>query len=185
MFILSTSTVLADTVSLNYYPKYSINGDAEELDDLTPGDDYTYLSLGESRAFSLKYSSKDQSKNTNTSDTIHFYNWYIDYTTFNLNRYNENSGKYQSITAGLSSLTELYYSNYIRTFYSFGFGIGGSRFVLSDDKYRGAAETSLEAGVVLWKILFLSVGGKYQIIGEPTETMAKASGFSLGVSVKY
>ena len=181
-------TVFADIVSLNYYPNYSINGDEEELDDWTPGDDYTYLSLGQSKAFSLKYSYElKQPNEIDTSENKGSAYIYADYTTFNLdgNKEEIETGKYQSITSGLLILAEPYSNKYIDTYFSLGFGIGGSRFELSENKHRGTAEIFLEVGVSLIKQLYLSVGGKYQVIGQPTETMAEAYGFCMGLSVKY
>ncbi len=182
------TTVFADTVSLIFYPNFNINGDEEELDDWTSGDDYTYLTLDESRAFSLKYSYElGQSIKTNNIENNTSAFIYVDYTTFNLDSNEDQieTGKYQSITGGLSILGDLYSSKYFGTYYSMGLGVGGSRFDLSENEYMGTAELFFDSGVSLFKQLYLSVGCKLQIIGKPTETMADAYGLNMGLSVKY
>lgn len=188
MCFMITSTAFADIVTLNYYPNYNIDGDEEELDDWDANDDYTFLTLDESTAFSLKYSFElgRSIKNDNAKNNGPFY-IYVDYTTLYLdnNKEEKETGKYQSITCGFSIIGEKDYRKNIATFFSSGLGVGGSRFELSENKYTGTAEMFLEAGVSLHKKLYMSVGGKLQIIGRPGETMAGATGLYMGLSVNF
>ena len=187
MCFMMTSTVFADIVTLNYYPNYYIDGDEEELDDWGENDDYTFLTLDDSTAFSLKYALKlGRSNNPDIAQKNVSIFVYADYTKLNLeNNKEDETGKYQSITCGFSILGEKYYNKYFGTSFSSGFGIGGSRFELSESEHAGTFEMFLEGGVSFYKHLYLSVGGKLQIIGLPGETMAEAVGLYMGLSVKY
>ena len=187
MCFMMASTVFADIVTLNYYPYYSIDGDEEELDDWDEDDDYTYLTLDNSTAFSQKYSFELGKSGKTDIDTSHGSIFvYVDYTKLNLeNNKEDETGKYQSITCGLSILGEKYYNKYINTYFSSGFGIGGSRFELSENEHPGTFEMFLEGGVSFYKHLYLSVGGKLQIIGRPGETMAEAAGLYMGLSASF
>ncbi len=186
---ITTTAYTEGMISVSYYPNYNINGDEEELDDLLSGDDYTYLSLEESDAFSIKYSyDLGKPPHIDVSDVNHIPAFiYMEYTLLDLEgkEGEREEGRYQSLTVGLSFLSDIHSWKYIGTYCSGGVGIGASYFDISTSKVEAAGEIFLEGGASFLNHLYLGLGGKYQIIGYPSETVAQASGVYIGLSVRY
>ena len=180
---------IADVVSISYSPLAKVKGDSEEFDDLINGDDYSNFSLEADDALSIKWSYELEKPDDLEIDD-EMYNplfVYVDYSRFDTKEGNGeiHSGKYQSLTTGFGFLINHKISDYVSSYFNGGAGVGVARFELSTDKARAAGEVSLEGGLSLLRKVYIGVGGKYQIVGYPSETMATTYNLYFGLGVRY
>jgi hypothetical protein len=189
LFLLGASSAYSHTITINYSPAIEVSGDEEEFDDWLGGDDYSNFSVDAEDATTLKFSYElketqelDGPKNDDAALII-----YTDYSVSDF-KYKDGDiekGKYQSLTSGMSVLVDKELNNYFSSYFSMGFGLGISRFKLSSNKDRAVGELFIEGGFSVYKSFYLGIGGKYQVIGYPSETIATVSNLYIGLGVRF
>lgn len=83
--------------------------------------------------------------------------------------------EFDNLSAGIAAGGTTPFAGEMEFYGQFAFGIGVSRFssgLEQDRKINALAEGQLELGVVFYKRLAVAMGGKLQVIGYPTETIA-------------
>lgn len=189
IFILYSNIGHTHTLSINHSNWINVSGDREELNDWRVGDDYSHFSVDTDDATSLKFSFAILNESSSTypesnNATLSIYAEYL-ISDFKYENGEIEKGKYQSFTSGVSFLFEQPRNDLFGTYVSFGLGVGVSRFDLTSIKDKAVGEGFVEGGISLLDTIYLGVGGKYQIVGYPTETMATMYNAYLGMSVKF
>lgn len=182
-------SAISDVVSVSYSPFTTVKGDSEEFDDLITDDDYSNFSLDVDDAISVKWSYEFEKPDGLEIEDRKYIPLlvYVDYSRFDANEDSEeiHSGKYQSLTVGFGFLFDHKISNYVGSYFNGGAGVGVAKFELSEDKARAAGEVSLEGGLSLLRKVYIGVGGKYQLVGYPSETMAATYNLYLGLGLRF
>ena len=178
----------AGSLTYKYAPSANVKGDIEETDDLDENDDYTYLTLdpGTAKIISWAIDLQDASffDEPQNSETALIY---VDYMSINTEDDNGHitKNKFQSFSLGFEAVSDKYLRHGISGFGIFQAGAGIVRFNFDDEKYRGACELSAETGLLFFKTISLSTGVKFQIVGEPGETMAYTRVFYFGTGLRF
>ncbi|WP_317930727.1 hypothetical protein [Halioxenophilus sp. WMMB6] len=173
LLLLFSDLCNASGLNVTYAPYAKVNGDKDE-GGLFP-DNYDEYNLDRGVAASVEL---------NLGEGNH---WYVEYTVTDVDESEMKlpEDQYSSLVVGLRQEDQHQINNTLSSYVGMSLGVGAARFNLQSEKYRALGEMKVDAGVIINQSVVIGPGIKFQIVGYPTETMAKATFVYFRVGYKF